>query len=106
MIPGCNLDQRELRDQRARYARNAPHRTRLDREPDALVVEFDEHYDLGALHAALAVERECCPFFQIDFDTARRRLRITVADAEQVPALDALARAFGGAGTISPAARV
>jgi hypothetical protein len=68
--------------------------TRVQREPNALVVEFDAGFDRQALDQALAVERECCPFFRFAVDKRRRSVRVTVGEAEQLLALDAIAHAF------------
>ena len=94
-IPSCALDEAGVREQRARYASLAPSVTRLEREPEAVLVEFEEGFDRERLDQALAVERACCPFFEFEFDESERRLRTTVRDAEQLPALDALAHALG-----------
>jgi hypothetical protein len=94
-IPSCSIDEAGLADQRARHARLAPNVTRLERADEAIVLEFDEDYDREALDSLIAVERECCPFFEFDFDPAQRRLRVTVGETEQAPALDALGAALG-----------
>ena len=94
-IPTCALDEAGVREQRARYARLAPHVTTLKREPDALLIEFGEGFDRDALDEAIAVERECCPVFGFEVDRSKRRLRMTVAEPEQLPALDAMAQALG-----------
>ena len=96
-IPSCALDEAGVREQRSRYASLAPSVTRLEREPEAVVVEFDEGFDRAALDEALAVERRCCPFFLFDFDESERRLRTTVERTEQLPALDAIAQVLGSA---------
>jgi hypothetical protein len=96
-IPTCALDDAGRREQRARYAQLAATATRLDRRPEAIVVEFAEHLDRETLERTLAVERECCPFFVFEFDEPGRRLRITVREAEQVPALEAMAAALAAA---------
>jgi hypothetical protein len=98
-IPTCALDEQGIRDQRTRYARLAPSVTQLEREPEAVNVEFAEEFDRATLEQALAVERQCCPFFQFRFDEAKRRLRITVRDAAQLPALDAMSHVLGAAHT-------
>jgi len=94
-IPSCALTDDGMREQRARYARLSPSTKRLEREPEAVTVEFDESFDRDTLDRALAVERECCPFFRFAFDDSARVLRITVREPEQLPALDAMAYAFG-----------
>ncbi len=96
-IPSCALDEAGVRVQRARYSLLAPSVTRLEREDAAVVIEFKEDFDRAALDEALAVERECCPFFLFEFDESERRLRTMVRQVEQLPALDAIARALGGA---------
>ena len=94
-IPTCALDEVGMREQRARYARLAPGVARVIREPEEVLIQFREGFDRHALDEALEVERACCPFFQFDFDNDARRLRATVRDQEQLPALDAMAHAVG-----------
>jgi|SRR5437016_9912902 len=100
-IPTCALDEAGMREQRARYARLAPSVTRVQREPEAVLIEFDQDFDRETLDAALAVERECCPFFRFAFDERRRRLRATVAEPDMLPALDAMAHALGAADRVT-----
>jgi len=101
-IPTCALDGAGMSEQRARYARLAPSVTRVQREPETVLIEFEQEFDRQALDEALAVERECCPFFQFAFDEQQRRLRATVAATEQLPALDAMADALGAAHRVTP----
>lgn len=96
-IPMCALDDAGRRQQQTRYARLAASVSRLDRTPAAVAVQFDEHLDRNLLEQALAVERECCPFFVLEFDEGRRHLRVTVREAEQRPALEAIAAALSSA---------
>jgi hypothetical protein len=96
-IPSCALDEAGLREQRARYVRLAPSVASLGREGRAVEVEFADGFDQRTLEETIAVERECCPFFEFEFDESERRLRITVREAEQAPALDALAHSLGNA---------
>ena len=93
-IPSCALDDAGRREQSARYQRIAVAVRGLERRPEAIVVEFDARLDRQILEQALAVERECCPFFVFEHDEPGRRLRITVREAAQLPALEALAAAF------------
>ena len=93
-IPSCALDEAGVKAQRARYARLAPAVKRVEREAEAVLIEFREDFDRKALERALAVERECCPFFLFELDTSARRLRATVRAPEQLPALDAMADAL------------
>src|SRR5437763_12548119 len=89
-IPTCALDEEGVQAQRARYMRLGRDVRRIRREPDAVVVEFSEGLDRNTLEDALAVERACCPFFLFEFDVDALRLRTTVRDREQLPALDAI----------------
>ena len=70
-------------------------RLELRRQAGTLQLTFDERFERQTLERALAVERECCPFFE--FELAGQRLRVTVAREAHRPALDALAWAFEGA---------
>ncbi|HKP88672.1 MAG TPA: hypothetical protein VJT75_01740 [Thermoleophilaceae bacterium] len=92
--PRCDLDEAGLRDQGARYARLAPSVLAVEREPRALTVRFGPDLDVDLLEEALAVERRCCPFFELDFEGRGRRLRASVSEAEHASALDALAAAL------------
>ena len=94
-IPSCKLDEAGRRTQGERYARVRESVAAATAEGDAVVVDFDEGLDGEVLEEALAVERECCPFFVLDFDAGRRRLRASVRDADHLPALDVLAEALG-----------
>jgi hypothetical protein len=93
-IPSCALDEIGRREQRARYALLASSVTRVERQPEAVLIYFDRDLDRQTLQQALSVERECCPFFTFAFDEQSRRLRATVADIDHVPALDAVAHAL------------
>jgi hypothetical protein len=95
-VPACSLDAAGLRAQRARYARLAPSILDLRMSARCLRVSFAERFDRGALAEALAVERECCPFYRFELDPSRGLLRITVAGEAQRPALAALALALRG----------
>ena len=41
-IPTCGLDEAGMREQRARYTRLARSVTRVEREPEAVLIEFDD----------------------------------------------------------------
>jgi hypothetical protein len=96
-IPSCALDEAGRADQRARYVRLAPTVSHIEREVDAVVIEFREQFDRQTLEEALAVERQCCPFFLFEYDESQRRLRATVREPDQLPALEALALAVSAA---------
>ena len=91
-IAACGLDAAGMREQGARYARLGEHVARRTREPRLLEVVFDAGVDRALLEETARVERGCCSFFGIEVEG--RRLRMTVADDAQDPALDAIAAAL------------
>lgn len=93
-IPSCALDEVGKREQRARYVLLASSVTRVERQPETVLIYFDRDLDRETLQQALSVERECCPFLAFAFDEQSRRLRATVAGIDHVPALDVVAHAL------------
>lgn len=93
-IAECRLDPGGLRDQRERYGELARQVTALDRRDGALEVRFGPGLDAQLLEQTLAIERECCPFFRLDYDPAVRRLTASVERADEEPALEAIACAL------------
>jgi hypothetical protein len=90
MAPSCDLDQSGLRRQLERYRRAGSGAVLVERTRRCLVVDLDEHVDRSAVEEAIAVERECCPFFTIGWEAERRRLTVSVSQPEHEPALDAI----------------
>src|SRR5438128_11203215 len=82
-IASCALDERGLRSQRGRYARLAASVLAVQRKPGALEVTLAPDYDRGVLERALAVERECCPFFRFELTEAGTLLRVSVTREEE-----------------------
>jgi hypothetical protein len=93
-IAACRLDAEAARRQAGRYQALAAHAEGVSRRPGTLVARFDAAVDPDLVATTLAIERECCPFFELGYDEAARRLEISVADRDLEPALDALAAAF------------
>lgn len=85
--------------QRRRFQRLALHTVRVQRFADHLQVEFASGFPRHALEEALAVERQCCPFFLFEFDEASRRLRVSVQDTYQGAALEVLASSSAAGST-------
>ena len=81
--------------QGARYARLAGDVEGASRSPRRLEVSFAEGYDAALLDEAIAIERECCPFFAIQFDHAARRLVIELPEGEDTLLLDGITSALG-----------
>lgn len=104
MISSCELDPDGLRRQRERYRRLGREVEAIERDRDTLTVRFRPTVDRSLLAEAVEVERACCPFFGFDFSAPARRLRVTVASNDQLPALDAIAAALGDSGRAHPSA--
>jgi hypothetical protein len=95
MAPSCALDEAGLRLQLERYRRAGEGGRLIERTRRRFVVELDEHVDGRLIEEAIAVERECCPFFALDWERGRRRLTVSVSHPEHEPALEAIAFALG-----------
>jgi len=95
MAPSCALEEAGLRMQLERY-RHAGEGARLvEQTHRRFVVDLDERADGKLIEEAVAIERDCCPFFTLDWEPARRRLTVSVSHAEHEPALGAIAFALG-----------
>jgi hypothetical protein len=90
----CALDADGLSAQRERYHEVGSHARLLERDPRHLVVELDAAVDAMLVAETVAVERECCPFFDLAWEPTVRRLTVAVSLAEHEPALDAIAHAL------------
>ncbi|HEV2975134.1 MAG TPA: hypothetical protein VGX69_09095 [Solirubrobacteraceae bacterium] len=95
MAPSCALDEVGLRRQLERYRRIGRGARVRDRTARALVLDVDRRVEVKLVEAAIATERECCPFFDVRWEPTARRLAISVSHAEHEPALDAIAFALG-----------
>ena len=91
----CTLELHDLRSQAERYARAGAGGKLIERSPRRLAVRLRSGVDLDEVGKAVAIERDCCPFYEIAWDPAARELSFTVTRAEQEPALDAIAYALG-----------
>jgi hypothetical protein len=95
MAPSCALDEAGLRLQLERYRRAGQGARVLERSDRRLAVELGKGVDGELVREAVAIERECCPFFTLDWEPARRCLTVAVSQAEHEPALGAIAFALG-----------
>jgi hypothetical protein len=86
----CSLDSDGAVRQGERYAAVAASLTAIQRDGLRLIAEFGGDLDEPVLREAIDVERDCCPFFTIEFDPGRRQLELSVPDAAHEPALDAI----------------
>jgi hypothetical protein len=94
MAPSCALDESGLRSQLERYRQAGRNARLIERTPRRLVADLDESVDAELVKEAIAVERECCPFFLLGWEPDRRRLTVSVSQAAYEPALDAIALAL------------
>jgi hypothetical protein len=94
MAPSCALDESELRSQLERYRRTGRDARLSERTPRRLVADLDESVDTVLVSETITIERGCCPFFLIDWESSRRRLSVSVSQATHEPALDAIAAAL------------
>jgi hypothetical protein len=93
-IAECRLDLAGLREQRDRYRQLGAALERVERRPSELVAGFNSELDAELLAETLAIERECCEFFRIDYDASGRELSVRVDDPQLDPALDGLRHAL------------
>jgi hypothetical protein len=95
MAPSCALDEDGLRLQLERYRSAGRGACVIEQTGQRLVVVLDERTDGELVEEVVAIERECCPFFALDWEPAQRRLTVSVSHAEHEPALGAIAFALG-----------
>ncbi len=93
--PHCSLDASGLESQAERYRRAGSGAQVVDRTPAVLVVRLSDEVDDRVVLELVAVERRCCPFFSIDWDSAGRRLSVSVGRQEDEPAVEAIVHALG-----------
>lgn len=95
VIPSCALDEPGLRRQLDRYRQIGQGARVVVRDEGALAVEVDARVALASAEAAVATERECCPFLRPTWDAGKRELGFSVTRLSERPALDAIAFALG-----------
>jgi hypothetical protein len=93
-IAECKLDLEGLRAQRERYRKLSAALEGTERAAGVLTARFSPALDEELLNRTLAIERECCEFFRIDYDAADRVLTVRVDDTQLDPALDGLRHAL------------
>jgi hypothetical protein len=94
LAPACALDETGLREQQQRWARAGVGARVVDRTRRSLVVDLDVLVDPNLVEETIAVERECCPFFTMTWESHRRRLTVAVSNTHDEPALEAIAFAL------------
>src|SRR5690242_1585793 len=96
MLPAsCTLERPAQQAQLQRYRAAGAQAITAQRGPQRLVVRFAGSVADDEIEELIAVERECCPFFTLDWAADERALTVSVARPEETPALDAIAFALG-----------
>ncbi len=95
MAPSCALDETALRSQYERYRQTGMGARVVERSPLHLVVELDQHVDTRLVEETIAIERECCPFYELGWEPDRRRLSVSVSRPKHAQALEAISFALG-----------
>ena len=97
MEPSCSLNEAQLVEQLAGYARAGRGAEVIERERRRRVIRVGSDVPESLILRLIEVERGCCPFFEMVWDDASRRLAIEVPDSDHEPALDAIVSALGAA---------
>lgn len=96
MFPAaCSLDEADLRAQLARYRGVGEEAVILEHSRRRLVIGVGAATSDHVVDELVAVERRCCPFFDLGWEPNERRLSVAVSSPDHEPALDAIASALG-----------
>ena len=95
----CSLEAPGLSAQRERYRVLGEGASMIERDRRRLVIRLSHEVSDTLIEELIAVERGCCPFFELDWNPDRRHLLVAVSSADHEPALDAIAYALGFAGS-------
>ena len=90
----CTLDDIGLGEQIDRYRQLGAIAVNIQDGDARLVVTFGADVDVDLLDKTVAVERGCCSFFTLDYETSTRRLSIGIDDTARADALTALLSAL------------
>ncbi len=91
----CSLTYAELGEQRARYRTVGNRAEVVEWTARRRAVRVAASVPEALIERVIEVERQCCPFFELSWDPGARRLTVSVSEADQEPALDALTYALG-----------
>lgn len=89
----CSLDDEGLTSQVQRYRAAGAGARVIEHTPNLIEIEVGQTAE-ETIVELVAIERECCPFYRLDYDRRTRRLTIAVGN-EYRPALEAIAYALG-----------
>jgi hypothetical protein len=101
----CSLEAPGLSAQRERYRILGEGAKMIGRDRRRLVIRLSDEVSDVVIEELVAVERDCCPFFELHWDPGARHLRVAVSAADHEPSLDAIAYALGFAGSAQAHAR-
>jgi hypothetical protein len=94
----CSLSADNLGEQLARYRRLGAAATRIEHRELGLTARFDDSIDLALLDQTIAIERGCCSFFTLAYETSERVLSISVDGPERIDVLELIGSALHGTG--------
>ncbi len=90
----CALDESALAEQLGRYRAVGRDSGLVARDARRIVVDVGPEVPVALVDELVAVERGCCPFFDIAWQPPGRQLAVAVRDAEHEQALSAIAAAL------------
>jgi hypothetical protein len=96
MVPvSCSLEAPGLSAQRERYRVLGEGASVIEWDRRRLVIRLRDEVSDVVIEELIAVERGCCPFFELDWNPGQRHLRVAVSASDHEPALDAIGYALG-----------
>jgi hypothetical protein len=93
----CDLDEVALAQQLGRYRAVGRDSALVARDAQRIVVDVGPAVPDALVDELVAVERGCCPFFELAWRPPGRRLTVAVHGAAHEPALSAIVAALAPA---------
>jgi hypothetical protein len=91
----CSLDETGLSTQLSRYRAAGEGAEIIEKRARRLVIRVSGQTSDALIEELVAVERSCCPFFDLRWEPGTRDLTVAVARQEDEPALGAIGDALG-----------
>jgi hypothetical protein len=91
----CSLDEDGLRTQLERYRAAGDGAQVIEQGRRRLLIRIDDHTSAVVIEELIAVERSCCPFFELEWEPEARYLAVAVSRQEHEQALGMIAGALG-----------
>ena len=95
VAPSCSLSDVELQEQLGLYRTAGAGADVVEWGALCRVVRVADSVPDNVIQSLISIEQACCPFFELDWDRARRCLAISVPTVEHEPALEAIIHALG-----------